>query len=207
MWSMRRSWRRRSVSSPGHGYIRGHRTRTSSSCGCPTTADSLNKAALALAEEEKVWFAYGFTDRPPTGMSVCGDHRCRTRARMDRRRGRPYRGKPGIPGRLTVSVHPWSVLGRCQTPSRVVAGPTSRAGGVHSGSNPLRVPGHGHGVTDGCSAAVVVEVDVDLVGARGTHAPGAPATSRWLGRRSSSAVAPARRASAGSRNRRYARAG
>jgi threonine aldolase len=35
----------------------------------PYDGDSLNKAALALAEEEKVWFAFGFTDRPPTGMS------------------------------------------------------------------------------------------------------------------------------------------
>ena len=36
----------------------------------PYPAECLNRAALALAEEEKVWFAYGFTDRPPTGMSV-----------------------------------------------------------------------------------------------------------------------------------------
>ena len=36
----------------------------------PYPADRLNQAALALAEEEKTWFAYGFTDRPPTGTSV-----------------------------------------------------------------------------------------------------------------------------------------
>jgi hypothetical protein len=33
-------------------------------------ADSLNRAALALGEEEKVWFAYGWTDRPPSGAVV-----------------------------------------------------------------------------------------------------------------------------------------
>lgn len=36
----------------------------------PHSGDALNQAALALAEEEKVWFAYGWSDRPPTGMSV-----------------------------------------------------------------------------------------------------------------------------------------
>jgi threonine aldolase len=36
----------------------------------PFPAEPLNRAALALAEEEKTWFAYGWTDRPPTGSSV-----------------------------------------------------------------------------------------------------------------------------------------
>jgi len=36
----------------------------------PLAADRLNQAALALAEEEKTWFAYGWSDRPPTGASV-----------------------------------------------------------------------------------------------------------------------------------------
>ena len=36
----------------------------------PYPADRLNEAGLALAEEEKVWFAANWTDRPPTGTSV-----------------------------------------------------------------------------------------------------------------------------------------
>jgi threonine aldolase len=36
----------------------------------PHDAEQLNKAALALAEEEKIWFAYGWSDRPPTGLSA-----------------------------------------------------------------------------------------------------------------------------------------
>jgi threonine aldolase len=36
----------------------------------PFPAERLNQAALALAEEEKTWFAYGWADRPPTGASV-----------------------------------------------------------------------------------------------------------------------------------------
>jgi threonine aldolase len=36
----------------------------------PYPADRLNRATVALAEEEKTWFAYGWTDRPPTGASV-----------------------------------------------------------------------------------------------------------------------------------------
>jgi threonine aldolase len=37
----------------------------------PYPAERLNQAALALAEEEKTWFAFGFTDRVvPTGSSV-----------------------------------------------------------------------------------------------------------------------------------------
>jgi threonine aldolase len=35
----------------------------------PYPADTLNRAVLALAEEEKTWFAYGWTDRPPTGLA------------------------------------------------------------------------------------------------------------------------------------------
>jgi hypothetical protein len=36
----------------------------------PYPADRLNEAALALAEEEKTWFAANWSDRPPTGTSV-----------------------------------------------------------------------------------------------------------------------------------------
>ena len=36
----------------------------------PFAAERLNQACLALAEEEKTWFGYGWTDRPPTGASV-----------------------------------------------------------------------------------------------------------------------------------------
>jgi threonine aldolase len=36
----------------------------------PYPAERLNEAALALAEEEKTWFAYGFSDRVPTGSAV-----------------------------------------------------------------------------------------------------------------------------------------
>ncbi len=36
----------------------------------PHPADQLNEAALRLAEEELVWFAWGFQDRPPTGLAV-----------------------------------------------------------------------------------------------------------------------------------------
>ena len=36
----------------------------------PHPAERLNAAAVALAEDDKVWFAYGWTDRPPTGLSV-----------------------------------------------------------------------------------------------------------------------------------------
>ncbi len=36
----------------------------------PGEADRINRAVLALAEDEKVWFAYGFSDRPPTGYAV-----------------------------------------------------------------------------------------------------------------------------------------
>jgi threonine aldolase len=35
----------------------------------PHPAERLNQAVLALAEEEQVWFCYGFTDRPPTGLA------------------------------------------------------------------------------------------------------------------------------------------
>ncbi len=36
----------------------------------PHDAERLNRAALALAEEEKIWFAYGWSDRPPTGLAA-----------------------------------------------------------------------------------------------------------------------------------------
>jgi threonine aldolase len=36
----------------------------------PFEAEALNQAALAIAEEEKIWFGFGFKDRPPTGMSA-----------------------------------------------------------------------------------------------------------------------------------------
>jgi threonine aldolase len=36
----------------------------------PGTAERLNQAALALAEEEKTWFTYGFVDRAPIGYAV-----------------------------------------------------------------------------------------------------------------------------------------
>jgi threonine aldolase len=36
----------------------------------PHPAERLNEAVLALAEEEKTWFAGGWSDRPPTGTSV-----------------------------------------------------------------------------------------------------------------------------------------
>jgi threonine aldolase len=36
----------------------------------PVPAQRLNEAALALAEDEQTWFAYGWSDRPPTGSSV-----------------------------------------------------------------------------------------------------------------------------------------
>jgi hypothetical protein len=35
----------------------------------PHDGDSLNRAALALAEEEKIWFGYGWSDQPPTGFA------------------------------------------------------------------------------------------------------------------------------------------
>ena len=36
----------------------------------PYPAERLNHAVLTLAEEEKTWFAYGWSDRPPTGTAV-----------------------------------------------------------------------------------------------------------------------------------------
>jgi threonine aldolase len=36
----------------------------------PHRADALNEAALALAERDKVWFAAGWQDRPPTGLAM-----------------------------------------------------------------------------------------------------------------------------------------
>jgi threonine aldolase len=36
----------------------------------PHDAESLNRAAMALAEEEKIWFAYGWSDRAPTGLAA-----------------------------------------------------------------------------------------------------------------------------------------
>jgi threonine aldolase len=35
----------------------------------PHPAEALNRAVLALAEEEQTWFAGGWTDRPPTGLA------------------------------------------------------------------------------------------------------------------------------------------
>ncbi len=36
----------------------------------PGPAAALNEACLRLAEREKVWFAYGWRDRPPTGLAM-----------------------------------------------------------------------------------------------------------------------------------------
>jgi threonine aldolase len=36
----------------------------------PYPAEALNEAALTLAERDKVWFAYGWSDRPPTGLAM-----------------------------------------------------------------------------------------------------------------------------------------
>jgi hypothetical protein len=36
----------------------------------PHGAEALNEAALKLAERDKVWFAFGWQDKPPTGLSM-----------------------------------------------------------------------------------------------------------------------------------------
>ncbi len=36
----------------------------------PHPAERLNEAALVLAEDQKTWFAYGWSDQPPTGLAM-----------------------------------------------------------------------------------------------------------------------------------------